>query len=49
MLGNHLGPHPETQDIRYHLSGPPLILKACMDMLNALGVDPENSLIDDFG
>ena len=33
---------------RGDLCGPPMMLKACMDMLDNLGVEPENILFDDF-
>jgi Na+-transporting NADH:ubiquinone oxidoreductase subunit F len=46
---NYLGAHPSPEDIEYYLCGPPLMLKACMDMLDSLGVERENILFDDFG
>ncbi len=49
VLENYLATHPAPEDIEYYLCGPPLMLKACMDMLDALGVEPENILFDDFG
>ena len=49
VLKNYLATHPAPEDIEYYLCGPPLMLKACMDMLDALGVEPENILFDDFG
>ena len=49
VLGNYLATHPAPEDIEYYLCGPPLMLKACMGMLDALGVEPENILFDDFG
>ena len=49
VLEDYLAGHPAPQDIEYYLCGPPLMLKACMDMLDALGVEPENILFDDFG
>ena len=49
VLENYLAAHPAPEDIEYYLCGPPLMLKACMDMLDALGVEPENILFDDFG
>jgi len=30
------------------LCGPPLMLKACMNMLDGLGVEPDNILFDEF-
>ncbi len=49
VLENYLAAHPAPEDIEYFRCGPPLMLKACMDMLDALGVEPENILFDDFG
>ena len=46
---NYLKDHPAPEDIEYYLCGPPLMLKACMAMLDGLGVEPENILFDDFG
>ncbi len=49
VLENYLAPHPAPEDIEYYLCGPPMMLKACMGMLDSLGVEPENILFDDFG
>ena len=49
VLDDYLEDHPAPEDIEYYLSGPPMMLKACMDMLDSLGVEPENILYDDFG
>ena len=49
VLENYLATHPAPEDIEYYLCGPPLMLTACMGMLDALGVEPENILFDDFG
>jgi Na+-transporting NADH:ubiquinone oxidoreductase subunit F len=49
VLENYLKTHPAPEDIEYYLCGPPMMLKACMSMLDALGVEPENILFDDFG
>ena len=46
---NYLKDHPAPEDVEYYLCGPPLMLKACMDMLDSLGVERENILFDDFG
>ena len=48
-LDNYLKDHPAPEDIEYYLCGPPMMLKACMGMLDSLGVEPENILFDDFG
>ena len=49
VLENYLKDHPAPEDIEYYLCGPPMMLKACMSMLDSLGVEPENILFDDFG
>jgi len=49
VLDNYLKDHPAPEDIEYYLCGPPMMLKACMNMLDSLGVEPENILYDDFG
>lgn len=49
VYDRYLKDHPSPEDIEYYLCGPPLMLKACMEMLDGLGVEPENILFDDFG
>ena len=49
VLDNYLKDHPAPEDIEYYLCGPPMMLSACMKMLDDLGVEPENILFDDFG
>ena len=49
VLDKYLGTHPSPEDIEYYVCGPPMMLKACMDILDALGVERENILFDDFG
>jgi Na+-transporting NADH:ubiquinone oxidoreductase subunit F len=49
LLDNYLKDHPAPEDVEYYLCGPPMMLKACMQMLDGLGVEPENILLDDFG
>jgi len=45
----YLNTHPEPEEIEYYLCGPPLMLQACLEMLDRLGVPPENIAFDDFG
>lgn len=45
----YLKDHPSPEDIEYYLCGPPMMLKAAMNMLQDLGVDRENIMFDDFG
>ncbi|MCB1055848.1 MAG: NADH:ubiquinone reductase (Na(+)-transporting) subunit F, partial [Acidobacteria bacterium] len=49
VYDHYLKDHPAPEDIEYYLCGPPLMLDACMKMLDSLGVEPENILFDDFG
>ncbi len=49
LYDNYLKDHPNPEDAEYYLCGPPLMLKACLEMLDSLGVEPENIAYDDFG
>jgi Na+-transporting NADH:ubiquinone oxidoreductase subunit F len=49
LLDQYLKNHPAPEDVEYYICGPPLMLQACMKMLDDLGVEPENILFDDFG
>lgn len=49
LLKEYLSKHPAPEDIEYYLCGPPMMLKACGQMLDDLGVDRENIAFDDFG
>jgi len=49
LYDRYLKDHDSPEDVEYYLCGPPLMLKACFDMLDSLGVEPENILYDDFG
>ena len=49
LYDHYLKDHPSPEDVEYYLCGPPLMLKACFDILDSLGVEPENILYDDFG
>ena len=49
LLDNYLKDHQSPEDVEYYICGPPLMLKACLEMLDDLGVEPENILFDDFG
>ena len=49
LLDQYLQEHPAPEDVEYYLCGPPLMLKACMEMLDNLGVESDNILFDDFG
>ena len=49
LYEEYLKNHPAPEDVEYYLCGPPMMLKACMNMLDSLGVEKENILFDDFG
>ena len=49
LYDEYLKDHPAPEDCEYYICGPPLMLVACMDMLDDMGVEPENILFDDFG
>jgi len=49
LLREYLRDHPSPEDVEYYLCGPPMMLKACMKMLQDLGVERENIAFDDFG
>ena len=49
LYDNYLSSHTAPEDVEYYLCGPPMMLKACMEMLDSLGVERENILFDDFG
>jgi Na+-transporting NADH:ubiquinone oxidoreductase subunit F len=49
LLEEYLKNHPSPEDVEYYLCGPPMMLQACMKMLDDLGVEPENIAFDDFG
>lgn len=46
---NYLKDHPNVEDIEYYLCGPPMMLESVLEMLDNLGVEPENIRFDDFG
>ena len=49
LYDNYLNDHDAPEDIEYYICGPPMMLQACLTMLEDLGVEPENILFDDFG
>lgn len=46
---NHLVKHLAPEDCEYYLCGPPMMNAAVIRMLEDLGVERENILLDDFG
>jgi len=49
VLDNYLKDHPSPEDCEYYLCGPPPMTAAVLQMLDDLGVEPENIHLDDFG
>ncbi len=49
LYDNYLKDHPAPEDINYYMCGPPMMAKAVVEMLDNLGVEPENIHFDDFG
>lgn len=49
LLENYLKNHPAPEDIEYYICGPPMMLTACKNMLQDLGVEEEMVRYDDFG
>lgn len=47
-LDGYLKDHPEPEEAEYYLCGPPLMLRACLSMLDELGVPPEHISYDEF-
>ena len=49
LYREYLADHPEPEDCEYYMCGPPVMNAAVISMLDSLGVDAENILLDDFG
>ena len=49
MHETYLKNHPAPEDIEYYMCGPGPMSKAVVNLLDSLGVPPENILFDDFG
>ena len=49
LLDNYLGDHEAPEDLEYYICGPPMMLKAVLNMLDDLGVPEEMIRFDDFG
>lgn len=46
---NYLKDHPNPEDCEYYMCGPPIVNQLVSEMLDDLGVEPENIAFDDFG
>ena len=49
LYDNYLKDHPAPEDCEYYLCGPPMMNQCVIDMLLAIGVEPEDIMLDDFG
>jgi len=49
LYDNYLENHPAPEDAEYYLCGPPVMNAAVIKMLEELGVEHENIMLDDFG
>jgi len=49
LLDEYLTEHPAPEDCEYYICGPPMMLSAVRNMVDDLGVEPENVAFDDFG
>jgi Na+-transporting NADH:ubiquinone oxidoreductase subunit F len=49
VLDEYLGRHPCPEEAEYYLCGPPLMLDACLAMLDELGVEEDDVAYDAFG
>ena len=49
LYEHYLKDHPAPEDCEYYMCGPPMMNAAVIKMLEDLGVERENILLDDFG
>ncbi len=49
LYKHYLQSHPTPEDCEFYLCGPPMMTAAVIKMLENLGVERENILMDDFG
>ncbi len=49
LYEHHLKEHPAPEECEYYLCGPPMMNAAVIKMLEDLGVESDNILLDDFG
>ena len=49
LFEQYLKDHPAPEDCEYYLCGPPVMNAAVIGMLEDLGVERENIMLDDFG
>ncbi|KAA0696956.1 NADH:ubiquinone reductase (Na(+)-transporting) subunit F [Halopseudomonas laoshanensis] len=49
LMENYLKDHPAPEDCEYYMCGPPMMNASVIKMLQDMGVEPENIMLDDFG
>lgn len=49
LYENYLKDHPAPEDCEFYMCGPPMMNAAVIKMLEDLGVERENIMLDDFG
>ena len=49
LYQNYLKAHQAPEDCEFYMCGPPMMNNAVIDMLEDLGVEEENIMLDDFG
>jgi len=49
LYQHYLKDHPAPEDCEYYMCGPPMMNAAVLSMLEELGVERENIMLDDFG
>ena len=49
LYENYLKDHPAPEDCEFYMCGPPMMNQAVVKMLQDLGVENDNILLDDFG
>ncbi len=49
LYENYLKDHPAPEDCEFYMCGPPMMNAAVIKMLQDLGVEDENIMLDDFG
>jgi len=49
LYDSYLKDHPAPEDCEFYMCGPPMMNNAVIQMLENLGVEHENILLDDFG
>ncbi len=49
LRDRYLAGHSAPEDCEYYLCGPPVMMRALRNMLDSLGVDPDNIFFDEFG